>query len=220
MNVRRFTARNSREALRQVREALGEDAVVLSTKPAGAGVEVLAMAPEGLRQVEELASTTLPQVRQPERSEGSRSDETLRSAQDDTAHTTVEQDVSQLSMSTLSFQDYVRTRMLKRRKASLQGEADPAFTRRTPGEAVNLDVDDPIEFPGERSASPAEIYAAAAASHEHAKAALAAAEERRAEAGVLGQRMAEGSVPARAPPRLRSPPTRSARPMLPATTPA
>ena len=198
MNVRRFTARNSREALRQVREALGEDAVVLSTKPAGAGVEVLAMAPEGLRQVEELASTTLPQVRQPERSEGSRSDETLRSAQDDTAHTTVEQDVSQLSMSTLSFQDYVRTRMLKRRKASLQGEADPAFTRRTPGEAVNLDVDDPIEFPGERSASPAEIYAAAAASHEHAKAALAAAEERRAEAGVLGQRMAEGSVPARA----------------------
>ena len=33
-------------------------------------------------------------------------------------------------MSTLSFQDYVRTRMLKRRKASLQGEADPAFARR------------------------------------------------------------------------------------------
>ena len=64
MNVRRFTARTSREALRQVREALGEDAVVLSTKPAGAGVEVLAMAPEGMRQVEELASTTLPQVRQ------------------------------------------------------------------------------------------------------------------------------------------------------------
>jgi len=198
MNVRRFTARNSREALRQVREALGEDAVVLSTRPAGAGVEVLAMAPEGMRQVEELASTTLPQIRQPERSEGSRADETLRSAQDDPAHTTVEQDVSRLSMSTLSFQDYVRTRMLKRRKASLQGEADPAFIRRSQGETVNLDVDDPIEFPGERSASPAEIYAAAAASHEQAKAALAAAEERRAEAGVLGQRMAEGSVPARA----------------------
>ena len=121
MNVRRFTARTSREALRQVREALGEDAVVLSTKPGGAGVEVLAMAPEGMRQVEELASTTLPQVRL----EGSRAaDEVLRSAQDDTAHTTVEQDVSRLSMSTLSFQDYVRTRMLKRRKASLQGEAE------------------------------------------------------------------------------------------------
>ena len=46
MNVKRFTARTSREALRQVREALGEDAVVLSTKPAGAGVEGW-RAPEG-----------------------------------------------------------------------------------------------------------------------------------------------------------------------------
>ena len=63
MNVKRFTARTSREALRQVREALGEDAVVLSTKPAGAGVEVLAMAPEGMRQVEQLASAALPQAR-------------------------------------------------------------------------------------------------------------------------------------------------------------
>ena len=33
MNVKRFTARNSREALRLVREALGDDAVILSTKP-------------------------------------------------------------------------------------------------------------------------------------------------------------------------------------------
>ena len=31
MNVKRFTARTAREALAQVREALGEDAVVLST---------------------------------------------------------------------------------------------------------------------------------------------------------------------------------------------
>ena len=40
MNVKRFTARNSREALRLVREALGDDAVVLSTKPSAGGVEV------------------------------------------------------------------------------------------------------------------------------------------------------------------------------------
>ena len=66
MNVRRFTARTSREALRQVREALGEDAVVLSTKPAGAGVEVLAMAPEGMRQVEQLAA--VPTRSKPQRS--------------------------------------------------------------------------------------------------------------------------------------------------------
>ena len=48
MNVKRFTARTSREALALVRQAFGDEAVVLSNKPCAAGVEVLAMAPEGL----------------------------------------------------------------------------------------------------------------------------------------------------------------------------
>ena len=52
MNVKRFTARNSREALRLVREALGDDAIVLSTKPAATGVEVMAMAPDSLGRLE------------------------------------------------------------------------------------------------------------------------------------------------------------------------
>ncbi|HET6598740.1 MAG TPA: flagellar biosynthesis protein FlhF, partial [Burkholderiaceae bacterium] len=37
----------------------------------------------------------------------------------------VDDDVARLSMSTLSFQDYVRERMLKRRHAALSGQADP-----------------------------------------------------------------------------------------------
>ncbi len=44
MNVRRFSARSAREALGLVRQAFGDDAVVLSTRPAADGVEVLAMA--------------------------------------------------------------------------------------------------------------------------------------------------------------------------------
>ena len=44
MNVKRFTARTSRDALTLVRQAFGDDAVVLSTKPCAEGVEVLAMA--------------------------------------------------------------------------------------------------------------------------------------------------------------------------------
>ena len=56
MNVKRFTARTSRDALSLVRQALGDDAVVLSTKPSAGGVEVLAMAPEGMRQVERLSA--------------------------------------------------------------------------------------------------------------------------------------------------------------------
>ena len=48
MNVKRFSARSSRDALSLVREAFGEDAVVLSTRPCADGVEVLAMAPEAV----------------------------------------------------------------------------------------------------------------------------------------------------------------------------
>ena len=60
MNVKRFTARSSREALAMVRQALGEDAIVLSTKPSGDGVEVLAMAPESMQQIERMATDGAP----------------------------------------------------------------------------------------------------------------------------------------------------------------
>ena len=43
MNVKRFIGRNSREAMQKVKAAFGDDAVVLSTKPAPeGGIEVLA----------------------------------------------------------------------------------------------------------------------------------------------------------------------------------
>ena len=56
MNVKRYTARTSRDALSLVRQALGDDAVVLSTKPCAEGVEVLAMAPDSLRELEEFST--------------------------------------------------------------------------------------------------------------------------------------------------------------------
>ncbi|ACO78962.1 flagellar biosynthesis protein [Azotobacter vinelandii CA] len=46
MSVRRFVAPNSREAMRQVREVLGEDALILSNRPVAEGVEILALAEE------------------------------------------------------------------------------------------------------------------------------------------------------------------------------
>ena len=51
MNVKRFTGRNSREAMQKVRGAFGDDAVVLSTQPCSEGVEILAMAPESVDQI-------------------------------------------------------------------------------------------------------------------------------------------------------------------------
>ena len=131
MNVKRFSARTSRDALNLVRQAFGEDAVVLSTRPCAEGVEVMAMAPDGVKQIERVSAETaapvpgalaMPPLRRPVLP-------SARAAADEEqavpapAETTVEQDVAELSMSTLSFQDYVRERMLRRRRAEQQAQA-------------------------------------------------------------------------------------------------
>ena len=111
MNVRRFTARTSREALRLVREALGDDAVVLSTRPSAGGVEVLAMAPEAAGRTGPMATASPATTQRPEPALDASS---------------AEQDAARLEMSTLSFQDYVRNRMLKRRAESIEAQVSPA----------------------------------------------------------------------------------------------
>lgn len=127
MNCKRFTARNSREALTLVRQAFGEDAVVLSTKPCPEGVEVLAMAPEGMAHIEQL-SATAPKVSapqpQPEPARATAKQPPRRGPlaeriEPDLKPAPVEEDVRKLSMSTLSFQDFVRERMLKRRQEAM-----------------------------------------------------------------------------------------------------
>jgi flagellar biosynthesis protein FlhF len=135
MNVKRFSARSSRDALSLVRQAFGEDAVVLSTRPCATGVEVLAMAPEGVQQIERVSADAadaaapqpvvapaaaaqampLPPLRRPVLPSAR-----LREEPAEPAPSSVEQDVAELSMSTLSFQDYVRERMLRRRRAEQQ----------------------------------------------------------------------------------------------------
>ena len=132
MNVKRFTARTPREALNLVRQTFGEDAVVLSTRPSPEGVEVLAMAPDSLSQIEQVRSAA-PAAAAP------------------APVTEVQQDVEQLSMSTLSFQDYVRERMLKRRRAEI---AQPAHL------ATPVMPERPAATP--RAAVPAAAVAAAA----------------------------------------------------------
>lgn len=51
MNVRKFTANTSREALRLLREALGADAVILSNRNVDGKVEILAMADEAINAI-------------------------------------------------------------------------------------------------------------------------------------------------------------------------
>jgi len=155
MNVKRFTARSSREAMALVRQAFGDDAVVLSNKPCPEGVEVLAMAPEGMSQIERVAAQA-PRAAQAQRQQPAaqpqRQEAQPRQAlkqrlagspppQQQRAEPgfggshagsnaglnsgSIGDDVNAMAMSTLSFQDYVRERMLKRRAAEMNGQPDP-----------------------------------------------------------------------------------------------
>jgi flagellar biosynthesis protein FlhF len=97
--------------------------------PCPEGVEVLAMAPESLQQIEKHGSATGPPVPTPAQRG------VLPTAPSPRTDGPVEQDVERLAMSTLSFQDYVRERMLKRRRSELNpGRAmAPPPPRRPPG---------------------------------------------------------------------------------------
>ena len=134
MNVKRFAARTSREALALVRQAFGVDAVVLSTKPCAEGIEVLAMAPDSVAGLERLTATSeeaAPRRGSPAQraaAPAAAQNAALAGAQRELANrmgvpkNEVEADADQLAMSTLSFQDYVRDRMLKRRHAELHNQ--------------------------------------------------------------------------------------------------
>ncbi|ALV06235.1 flagellar biosynthesis protein FlhF [Roseateles depolymerans] len=147
MNVKRFTARNTREAMNLVRQAFGDDAVVLSNKPCPEGVEVLAMAPEGMSQIERVAASA-PRVAAPRQAPqaSARAEPQPRQAVKqrlsarqepgfaNSQPPSVGDDVNAMAMSTLSFQDYVRERMLKRRAAEMNGLPDPVMDTQEPAQ--------------------------------------------------------------------------------------
>ena len=60
MNVKKFTAATSRDALRKVREALGPDAVILSNRPVDGVVEILAL------DNDDVAALASPAIEEPQ----------------------------------------------------------------------------------------------------------------------------------------------------------
>ncbi len=155
MNVQRFHAASSREALAKARMAFGDATLILSNRPTATGVEVVATTEDMLDSLTEASngsghgsnghtgsdlqrrasmaasprltldgasnslSKRLPLPPVPTSPRASNLGE-LPTERD------VEEDVGQLAMSTLSFQDYVRERMLRRRHAALHGAPDGA----------------------------------------------------------------------------------------------
>ena len=124
MNIQRFTAPTAREALAKARMTFGDGTLILSNRPTASGIEVVATGEDTLAALD--------------RNELARQGKRQPSAQPQTASfaqpqvdpdSQVVDDTTQLAMSTLSFQDYVRERMLRRRHEALSGQ--PSLEERT-----------------------------------------------------------------------------------------
>ncbi len=126
MNIKRFHAPTSREALAKARMAFGDGTLILSNRPTATGVEVVATAEDTLSALDgDAGHTSNPPLLAP------RSTQTApaRAPQSAAAaislsRNPVEEDTEQLAMSTLSFQDYVRERMLRRRHEAINGTSE------------------------------------------------------------------------------------------------
>ena len=126
MNIKRFTAPTSREALAKARMAFGDGTLILSNRPTADGVEVVATAEDTLSALDSGSDTSAPpplRAAAPARSAAPRASQAA--SVPPPRHNPVEEDTEQLAMSTLSFQDYVRERMLRRRHEALNGPSDP-----------------------------------------------------------------------------------------------
>jgi flagellar biosynthesis protein FlhF len=145
MNIQRFTAATSREALAKARMTFGESTLILSNRPTENGVEVVAAAEDTLAALDRGHEAPSQKLM----------DNPLRDAKPsykDVA-TKVEDDASQLAMSTLSFQDYVRERMLRKRHesgAGLPAESRSPLTKQETSQSALIDR---LQEPRERVAA-------------------------------------------------------------------
>ena len=121
MNIQRFTAATSREALSKARMAFGDSTLILSNRPTENGVEVVATAEETLAALDQHSGSSSA-------SKGAG----LGAPNYRETATKVEDDATQLAMSTLSFQDYVRERMMRRRHEATGDAANAKLTQDMP----------------------------------------------------------------------------------------
>ncbi len=127
MNIQRFTGATAREALGKARMAFGEGTLILSNRPTAHGVEVMATGEENLS---DLQHQSAPVASVPARSPTmARPAGAVAQAAIANPAQRVEDDTAQLTMSTLSFQDYVRERMLRKRQTETPARADEVGLR-------------------------------------------------------------------------------------------
>jgi flagellar biosynthesis protein FlhF len=121
MSVQKFTAQTNSEALAKARLAFGERTLILSSRPIAGGVEVTAAE-------EELMPATrgvfIDNAARPSQGNAVRVQESVSVASDTEA----------MAMSTLSFQQYVRERLLRKRLEEAGSLPTPAPSNAAPSE--------------------------------------------------------------------------------------
>ncbi|PWB52178.1 MAG: flagellar biosynthesis protein FlhF [Nitrosomonadales bacterium] len=80
MNVKKFRAANTREALRQVRDALGADAIILSNRSVDGMIEIMAVANMDVASLATPALASAPVISQPRKAQQERVQEPRLSA--------------------------------------------------------------------------------------------------------------------------------------------
>jgi flagellar biosynthesis protein FlhF len=132
MNIQRFTGATSREALAKARMAFGDGTLILSNRPIENGVEVVATGEDSLASLDQDGSGFGSPSGQPGQGRG-RAPQARTEPSFKEVASAVEEDAAQLAMSTLSFQDYVRERMARRRQ---EENPEPAKLIRIPRDEV------------------------------------------------------------------------------------
>ncbi len=149
MNIQRFLAATSREAMAKARAAFGESAVILSSRATAGGFEVVATTEENLINLP--VGTAASGAGAPAPKAMAAAPAPRRAERDSSG---VERDTETMAMSTLSFQDYVRERMLKRRKEAMEAQVPAAVANQGQGLGNSLGVRAASQVPPMLRANP------------------------------------------------------------------
>jgi flagellar biosynthesis protein FlhF len=181
MNVQRFNAATSREALAKARMAFGDATLILSNRQTPTGVEVVATTEDMLDRFTQGGEAARQDAKPSGLASGLKSSRLHQDADFSSTpvppmvsaslgDSAVESDVEKLAMSTLSFQDYVRERMLRRRHEALHGSAAPSAAKPTAKPAASPLGMPAARAPGSAAERPSFERAAAASFGEKAPA--------------------------------------------------
>ncbi|OQW86905.1 MAG: flagellar biosynthesis protein FlhF [Rhodoferax ferrireducens] len=150
MNIQRFTAPTAREALSKARMTFGDGTLILSNRPTASGVEVVATGEDTLEALDRNDQQARQNLNQNQRQLAAKAAPAMRADPD----SQVIEDTAQLAMSTLSFQDYVRERMLRRRHEAMAVQTATPATPAVP-ERQERTQTPRAPAPAARAASPA-----------------------------------------------------------------